>query len=266
MGWPRTKYSIRRGKLATMKRTLITSVLVLALLLLSPGLRVVSAQEGPTATPQPVNLSTTAPEEVPGVVATPTRTPTPEGLIYIEAREFANVRAQPDPDAAQLGQIRSGERFVALGRYFQWIQFQFPPSPSGTGWVFGDLVNVIGDGALIPELTDPGANAPNAAEIQAAGTAAAVTQTPGGVLTATAATRFEALGQATLDGPVVLPTFTFPPGIVFQAATPAPDTEATPAPAPAEQASGSLPPIVPILAIGGLGVLGLIISAMRRKR
>ncbi|MFN8377167.1 MAG: SH3 domain-containing protein [Anaerolineae bacterium] len=248
-----------------MKHALTTLIFAVCMFVVPLGLQVASAQEGPTATPQPVNLSTVAPQSVPGAGATPTRTPTPEGQIYIEAREFANVRAQPDPDAAQLGQIRSGERFVALGRYFQWIQFQYPPSPTGIGWVFGDLVNVIGDSALIPELADPAANAPNEAEIMAASTAAAVTQTPGGVLTATAATRFEALGQATLEGPVILPTFTYPPGITFQT-TSVPEAEATPAPAATDQTGGSVPPIVPILAVGGLGVLGLLISSLRRKR
>lgn len=264
MGLRRTRSHIRRGKLAPMKRTL--TAYLFSIWLLSAGLSAVTAQEGPTATPQPVNLATIAPEVVPGAGATPTRTPTPEGQIFLEAREFANVRAQPDPDAAQLGQIRSGERYVVMGRYFQWYQFQFPPSPTGVGWVFGDLVNVVGDAALIPELTDPGANAPDVAAIQAAGTAAAVTQTPGGVLTATAATRFEALGQATLDGPVILPTFTYPPGVIFQPTSAVPEAEATPSPAATEQSGGALPPIVPILAIGGMGALGLLIYSLRRKR
>jgi hypothetical protein len=234
--------------------------------------RLARAQEvaqAPTATPQEVNLSTAVP---PGESAvdgpTPTWTGTPEGQIFIEAREFANVRAQPDPNAAQLGQIRNGEQYVAVGRYFQWIQFQYPTSPTGVGWVFGELVDVVGgDVTQIPELTDPGANAPDEAQIQAAATQAAVTQTPGGILTATAATRFEALGQATLAGPQILPTFTYPPGIVFQptAAFPAPD--ATPTPAPATGAvQGALPPMAPILLIGGLGVLGLLVTALRRKR
>jgi hypothetical protein len=245
-------------------RTIIPVWVLLALV--AGPLTAQEVVQAPTATPQPVNLSTAAPENVPGSIETPTRTPTPEGQIFIEAREFANVRAQPDPAAAQLGQIRSGERYVAVGRYFQWIQFAYPPSPTGLGWVFGDLVNVIGDVALIPELTDPGANAPNEAEIQSAATQAAVTQTPGGVLTATASTRFEALGQATLDGPVILPTFTYPPGIAFQPTSAAPAAEATPEPAVTADTTGSsLPPVAPVLIVGGLGVLGLVYSALRRR-
>jgi hypothetical protein len=232
--------------------------------------RPLAAQEvaqAPTATPQPVSLSTAAPADVPGSTdATATRTPTPEGQIFIEAREFANVRAQPDPGAAQLGQISAGERYTATGRYFQWIQFQYPPSPSGLGWVFADLVNVTGDAALIPELTDPAANAPSGAELQAAGTQAAVTLTPGGVLTATASTRFEALGQATLDGPNILPTFTYPPGIIFQPTSSVPAAEATPAPSgDIEAGTTSLPPVVPVLIVAGLGVFGLLVNSLRRK-
>ena len=241
--------------------------------LIGLGLRPSAAQEvaqAPTATPQEVNLSTAAPGgEAEAAGATPTWTGTPEGQIFIEAREFANVRAQPDPNAAQLGQIRSGEQYAAVGRYFQWIQFQYPTSPTGLGWVFGELVDVVGgDATLIPELADPAANAPDEAEFQAAATQAAVTQTPGGVLTATAATRFEALGQsATLDGPQILPTFTYPPGIVFQptSAVPAPDATAAPAPVTAE-GQGGLPPLVPIVLVGGLGVLGLLLNSLRRKR
>lgn len=265
MGLLPTRFNGSHGKLTPMKSQLAASLIALAIILIT-GWQSAVAQEGPTATPQPVNLATVAPEIIPGAGATSTRTPTPEGQIFLEARESANVRAQPDPDASQLGQIRSGERYIVMGRYFRWYQFQYPPSPTGVGWVFGDLVNIIGDAALIPELTDPAANAPNVAEIQAAGTAAAVTQTPGGVLTATAATRFEALGQAMLDGPVILPTFTYPPGVVFQPTSAVPEAETTPEPAATGQTNGSLPPIAPILAIGGMGVLGLLVYSLRRKR
>jgi hypothetical protein len=222
--------------------------------------------QAPTATPQPVNLSTRAPGGVPDAAATATRTPTPEGQIFLEAREFANVRAQPDTDAAQLGQIFSGEQYVAVARYFQWIQFVYEPSPTGRAWVFADLVDVTGDVAQLPELTDPGELSPNDDEINAIGTQAAVTLTPGGLLTATADSRFQALGQATLAGPLILPTFTYPPGIVMIPTSAEPLPDSTPAPTPAAStADGALPPIVPVLLIGGLGVIGLLINGLRRR-
>lgn len=249
-----------------MNRKILSLAVLVSALSMAGMVAAQPVAQGPTSTPQPVNLATAAPSDAPVAGATPTRTPTPEGQIFIEARDFANVRAQPDPDAAQLGQIRAGERYVALGRYFQWIQFQYDPSPSGRGWVFGDLVNVIGEVTLIPEVTDPVASSPDSAEIQAASTAAAVTLTPGGILTSTASARFEQLGQLTQQGPVILPTFTYPPGIVFQptAATALPDS--TPEPAiVSSSVAGSVPPVVPVLILGGLGVLGLLANRLRRR-
>lgn len=247
------------------RRTLILlAVMALALALAAPNTIRLAAQ-APTSTPQPVNLATRPPDGV-QIQTSPTPSTTPEGQIFIEAREFANVRAQPDTGAAQLGQIAAGERHVAIGRYFEWIQFEYESSPTGWGWVFGDLVDVIGDVTQIPELTDPAAIAPDQAELDALNTQVAITQTPGGLLTATAVTRFEQLGQATLDGPNVLPTFTYPPGIVFVPTQSAPLPDATAEPqATVSAAGGSLPPLAPILIVGGLGVLGLILNSLRRR-
>jgi hypothetical protein len=245
----------------------LSPVLVLLLALaLAASINAEPVAQAPTATPQPVNLSTRVPGGVPNVAETATRTPTPEGQIFIEARDFANVRAQPDTAAAQLGQIFNGDQYVAVARYFQWIQFVYEPSPTGRAWVFADLVNVTGDAAQLPELTDPGELSPNDDEINAIGTQAAVTLTPGGLLTATADSRFQALGQATLAGPLILPTFTYPPGIVMIPTSAEPLPDATPAPQPsAPAANGALPPLVPVLLIGGLGVLGLLINGLRRR-
>lgn len=241
----------------------------LALLLIMPFTPTLAQEvaQGPTATPQPVNLATRTLTGAIQAEATSTRTPTPEGQIYIEAREFANVRAQPDTDAAQLGQIVSGDRYVAIARHFQWIQFVYESSPTGRAWVFADLVNVTGEAALLPELDDPDELAPNQAEIDAVSTQAAVTLTPGGLLTATANSRFEALGVATLAGPIILPTFTYPPGImrIPTLAEPLPDATPSSQPAPATSA-GVLPPIIPVLILGGLGVTGLLVNSLRRRR
>lgn len=233
------------------------------------------AAQPATATPAPLNIASPVPpveEALPGVVpgATATWTPTPEGQILIEALDLANVRADPDPNAAQLGQIRSGEQYVATGRYFEWIQFQF--EQNRRGWVFGQLVNVTGDVTTLPEI---GADvAAEDTEVVAATEAlAALTQTPGGLLTATAFAR-----QNTITGGVVstadlpagagaLPTFTYPPGLV--AGAPANDVNSaiptSVAAPPVNEATGStVPPIVPILALGGLGLLGLLVSAIKR--
>lgn len=241
---------------------------VLALVVL--GLSAVNAQP-PTATPVPLNLSTVAPQEqIPN--ATPTWTPTPEGQVMIEARDFANVRAEPDPNAAQLGQIRNGEMYIATGRYFEWIQFQF--DQTRRGWVFGQLVDVTGNINNLPEIgvaAEPTVPVEGIAETQ---TMAAVTQTPGGVLTATAVAAQNLLpgdlpanaGSTELLGSV-LPTFTYPPNLAAIAPTPGvgnaivPTESSTPL---SDASSGNLPPIVPILVLGGVGLLGLAISSLRR--
>jgi hypothetical protein len=246
------------------------------LALLGAGLRHGGlAAQPPTATPAPLNIASPIPpveEAPPGIVpgATATWTPTPEGQIFIEALDVANVRADPDPNAAQLGQIRSGEQYVATGRYFEWIQFEF--EQNRRGWVFGQLVNVSGDISILPEI-GAAAEAEVTEVVAATEALAALTQTPGGLLTATAVARQNTTGGTgnTADLPAgagALPTFTYPPGLV--AGAPANDVNSaipTSVAAPPVESAGTasgMPPIVPILALGGLGLLGLVISVIRR--
>ncbi len=235
----------------------------------------------PTATPIQINLSPVAPAQVqdnsnPGL-PTPTWTQTPPGVAILEAKDFANVRADPSTDSAQLGTIHAGEKYNVIGRYVSWIEFQFNSSPTGKGWVFGDLVNLTGNLDNIPNI-DPYADGsagagidPNAANSTA--TQSILTQTPGGVLTATAISQLLApagTSVAATDSGTreIEPTFTFPPGMVAIAPTQG-------APLPTDPATGQtpltspddgnvVPPIVPILVLGGLGILGLAVSALRR--
>lgn len=229
----------------------------------------------PTETPATINLATAA-QQIPTLDTggpTPTRTPTPLGGALLEAKEFANVRAEPSTESAQLGTIRLGETFNVIGRYISWIQFEYPPSPTGRGWVFGELVNLTGNTANIPDI-DPysGSSQLDAASIGATSTQGVLTMTPGGVLTATAIS-----GQIAQPGFVtstpegasgILPTFTFPPGMVAMAPTTDPGispeaTDALSAPIPATNNNG-VPPIAPILILGAVGLLGLVINSLRR--
>jgi hypothetical protein len=230
---------------------------------------IVTAQP-PTATPAPLNLATVEPQVEEISDATPTWTPTPEGQVLIEARDFANVRTEPDTNAAQMGQIRSGELYPATGRYFEWIQFQF--DQTRRGWVFGQLVNVTGDVTSLPEIGVSTTPTEIDEALGATLTLEALTQTPGGLLTATAEARLNPAGDLPANAGIaeapaaVLPTFTYPPGIVAVAPTPGSaaivPTEST---APlVETPSGNLPPAVPILILGGIGLLGLAISSLRR--
>lgn len=242
----------------------------------------VSAQE-PTVTPAVINLSAVAP--VPEIIdsaqpPTPTRTPTPQAQALLEAKELANVRADASTESDQLGTIRAGEFFNVIGRYARWIQFEYPPSPNGRGWVYDELVNITGDTASIPEIDLNAQPTSDPVAAAASQTLAAVTQTPGGVLTATAVSRAEVTAPVANVGGIIstqavpgeitrefLPTFTYPPGIVAMAPTEAQgeDTaqdEDRPASTPIGDVS--MPPIAPILILGGIGLLGLAISSIRR--
>ncbi|MBE2183276.1 MAG: SH3 domain-containing protein [Anaerolineae bacterium] len=246
---------------------LFTGVLLTGVLLL-PGLSI-NAQTGPTATPAQIQLSTPITPTVPGLVITPpTTAPTTVAAVVLEAIDSANVRSQPDTDAAQIGTIRNGDLYPVIGRHFEWLQFQFPPSPNGAGWVFGQLVNVNGDLSQIPEInldTEPTFD-PMAGNATA--TQNAITQTPGGLLTATAFERFLAGSAGTIVPGQVLPTYTYPPNAALIAPTPdillSPQQE-IPQAVPSASADQGMPPILPILIVGGLGVLGLIVNALKRS-
>ncbi len=230
------------------------------------------AQDAPTSTPVQINLSPAVQEVVPQQVgaATPTRTATPQGIALLEAKEFANVRSEPSTDSAQLGQIKVGETYNVIGRYISWIQFQYPSSPTGKGWVFGELVNLTGNVDNIPDIDPFAAQSPQDSVVSAeTATQSILTQTPGGVLTATVLARIVPVtSEATALEPVgPQPTFTYPPGMVAIAPTPgaavstvaADDSAAVQAPS-----SDGVPPLVPIVILGGVGLLGLLISSIRR--
>ncbi|MCC6613497.1 MAG: SH3 domain-containing protein [Anaerolineae bacterium] len=270
------------------KITRAAPILLMAASLALP--RLALAQDPPAATPIPINLETPTPPPVApgaaGAAATATWTATPASLAVLEPLDSANVRAEPDVNGAQLGVIRAGEVYTVTGRYFEWYQFQYNGSPTGRAWVFGQIVRIDGDPNTIPEVTlEP---LPTQDPVQAAGTqtAEAIVLTPGGDLTATAASRGIV---ATLEIPGVsgaprtqtdattgeqtqlLPTFTYPPGIVMAATEPAEVAVSTDTPLleNIEFSSDDLrniPPIVPILALGSLGMLGLMVSAFRRRK
>ncbi len=261
--------------LRIMLRLFLPLALTIALLLTAVLWVAASPQlQEATATPAQINLSPVAqqPQDQNSGGPTPTRTATQPGIALLEAKDFANVRADPSTDSAQLGQIKAGEKYNVIGRYVSWIQFEFPASPTGKGWVFGDLVNLAGNIDNIPDI-DPFANAQvdNAAS-GATATQSILTQTPGGVLTATVLARI-VIPQGTpapSDSGIheIQPTYTYPPGMIPIAPSPgAPVSTASPdasAVLPTTNSS-SLPPIVPILLLGGIGLLGLALSSLRRS-
>ena len=243
----------------------------------------VSGQELVTSTPVRINI----PSEVAPVIeaaVTPTATWTPTAsAVMIEVKESAgevNVRAEADIESELLGTIRTGEFYPVLGRYFRWIQFQFDSAPSGRGWVFDELVNIVGDESIIPDLSQGPLPTVDPIIEAATQTQVAITLTPGGILTITADSRIlpvpgqpeegslpgEASARGFQDGIAnILPTFTYPPNIIAAAPTQVEPVETSTSPEPTPlTVPDRLPPIVPILALGGMGLLGLVISALRR--
>jgi hypothetical protein len=245
------------------------------------------AQVFPTSTPAPVFLPTaTLPPTagLPQPTIAPTFTPQAEVAVSLQAREEAgsvNVRADADPEADEVGRIVYGDLYPVLGRYFRWLQISFDSSPSGVGWVYDELVEIVGDEASIPDLTqiteptlDPSINAPTQ-------TYEALLQTPGAFETATAGARVleapsagnSALGsinpQDVGANPIVeiLPTFTYPANLVGQMPTTNPLVESTAVGTNALVATtsgNSVAPILPIAILVGAGLMGLLVSSIRR--
>ncbi|NDJ60522.1 MAG: SH3 domain-containing protein [Chloroflexi bacterium] len=254
--------------------------LVIVVIAVMVALRTVNAAPPQQATVTPVRLSlpTPAPQQEFQQLGEPTatRTPTPQQQAQLEALNFANVRAQPAPNASILGQIESGQRYTVIGRYVRWLQFQYPDSPNGRGWVYDEIVNIIGDENTIVNIDLGAEEAIDPGVLNATETQRAATQTPGGLLTLTAVALDSPDAQRDLRGDaasaltaaVALPTFTYPPGIVGIAPTAAAGGAADASPqqiaaaAPVEETG--LPPVLPIIGLGGLGILGLALSLLRR--
>ncbi|MBN8638378.1 MAG: SH3 domain-containing protein [Anaerolineae bacterium] len=220
-----------------------------------------------TPTPAVINLSAAAPvaPAVESAIATPTRTPAPPSGALLEAKEIANVRAEPSTEATQLGTIRAWETYRIIGRYVRWLQFEFPQAPNGRGWVYDELVNITGDASTIPDIDLAAQATPDPLLDGLTQTAAAITLTPGGGLTATVVARVGVISTNETPTREILPTFTFPPEMVAIAPTAGVAETATPQPISVPLADGTaLPPLVPILVLGGLGLVGLALSSLRR--
>lgn len=205
----------------------------------------------------------------------------PEGTVMLEAKSpGVNVRAGADIESERLGAINPGERYPILGRYFRWLQLQYDSSPTDSAWVYDELVNIIGDESAINDLSEEALPTEDTSLSAATATQGVLTQTPGGVLTATALARILAVevgsdadGDGTLSpadllavpeagataNPAALPTYTYPPNLPANLPTRSALTTTSLPTSPTD-----LPPITPILLLGGLGLIGLAIGSVRR--
>ncbi len=240
------------------------------------GIRQASQAQQPSATPVRVTIATSTPVSTAQQLATATFTwtPTPPAAPQLEALPEAgevNVRSLPDPSSQRLGTIRAGELYIVRGRYFSWYLFDFPASPTGTGWVFGQLVRIVGDESEIP-TNDPYAVPTSAADGEAQATLTALLAAPGGEATATAASRIIVLPTSTVDmamaapqAPLQRPTFTppaeFNPRVV---PTTALDDSQGLVAAISSVGEVSTAPAVPIAVLAGIGIVGFIVSLLRR--
>jgi SH3-like domain-containing protein len=227
------------------------------------------AQGGASSTPIPVILPSGTATNLPST-ETPTRTPTSAGPALVEAKSpDTNVRVGPGIENDRIGQIQPGTQFVVRGRRFEWFRIDFPDAPSGIGWVHESVVNVIGDVSQIPELSEAELPTPDLTAAAREETQIAATQTPGGLLTLTAEafitpqgifTQTPQIGaQPTLAPGERLPTFTFPPF------TPTPlAIQALRQPVAVADESGGIAPIFIVVGLGGLGIMGLLVSLLRR--
>ncbi|MYD09552.1 MAG: hypothetical protein F4X02_05840 [Chloroflexi bacterium] len=217
------------------------------------------AQARSTATPVvAVIITPTAEgEDPPTPTSTATLSPTPLPAVRLRARSTAgniNVRALPNLESAVLGIIVDATEYQVLRNYFRWYEFRYDASPNGRAWVYGDLVEIIGDRSLI-EVID------NAAEIERPGQAEDLLA--GGGEGDSQRTIAISTVQAGADQSVelavatVLPTFTRPPP------TPASINDQVQIEAGIQNSLLQVPPILPIAVLGGLGLLGLLISAIR---
>lgn len=212
-------------------------------------------------TPLQFNLPTASPlvntQAAEVSLATPTATPLSQ--VILEALAEANVRAQPDTESERLGTIRAGDTYPVLGRYFRWFQFQYNQSPTGVGWVFDELVRIIGDESTIPDLTEATPQSPNEG----------IPPTPDpnqiGLPVFSAATASLPTQIATLN---VLPTYTYPANVgSIGSSVASGQLQLTPEGSVVENQivtqSNPIPPVVPILILGGFGLLGLLITTRR---
>lgn len=134
-----------------------------------------------------------------GSIATVTSTPRGPYVIVnaLTANDTQiNVRAGPSVLTEMVGVLLVGQEANAIGRYGEWVMIEYPGSPTGTAWVYGNLVSLYGGD--LPEVEPPATSTPN------------VTSTVDPTLAAQFLTTPEATRMATYTepAPLEIPTYT----------------------------------------------------------
>jgi len=160
-------------------------------------------------------------------------TPPPGVYITVTYEEQINVRSGPSTVLYDvIGHLQPGDTALALGVSpgRDWVKISFPPAPDGIGWVYADLVT-LSDGNLLVVEPPPTATPRVTATIDP---------------TLAAAYTFAPL-------PTRLSTFTPPPPLENMEFEEPPVAE-----------NKGLPMAAFILGLGIPGVLGFLVSLLRR--
>ncbi len=85
-------------------------------------------------------------------IALPVFTTAQANSVTAEAIGQANLRGSTDVNAPLLGQITSGTRYPILGRsqFYPWYLLGDPNTQAPMGWVYADLVTVVGNVNVLP--------------------------------------------------------------------------------------------------------------------
>lgn len=117
----------------------------------------------PTATLPPAPAETVSPDATAqpgGATATPTFTPSPtltptiQGAVATIIGE-ANIRFGPDISYPVIVKVDGGRSFQLLEMHtlVPWARIRLPESPTGSGWVYTDLIDITGDMSTV-QLTN----------------------------------------------------------------------------------------------------------------
>ena len=218
------------------------------------------AQGGVDATPVRANLVTPTPEggQALAPTITPSFTPTPLPAARLQALQSAgnvNVRALPDIESDLLGAIAHGALYPVLRNYYRWYELSFELSPNGRAWVYGDLVTIEGDPSQIEAIDNLDAViAPAGLDRIGDENANRTDANPRTIEIATSDADLASVVEVIQATP--LPTYT-PPATQPSSAHQIEVVDAS------ETRLLDLPPLVPILALAGLGLVGLLISLLR---
>ncbi|MFN8378602.1 MAG: serine hydrolase [Anaerolineae bacterium] len=99
-----------------------------------------------------VQTSPTPPAPGETALPTPTATSVPAGAATGTVLGEINVRYGPGVDYPRVGVANAGDtlNLVRTHTTLPWVEIQYPASPTGTGWVAVDLIQVNGDLGLLP--------------------------------------------------------------------------------------------------------------------